>query len=156
MILDYEGTEDYKYNEDSVVTAFIQYLDKTYSLHYTNDENDLQVLDIWKARGSLTNTAIDTAIKYLMRYGKKDGHNVNDLYKAMHYIVLSIGNDDEWVTPESLENEQENYYYVDGEEVNENVWRHAKLSKNGKHSKLSKKVGDDAYDVYKKFEMKGP
>lgn len=156
MILDYEGTEDYKYNEDSVVTAFIQYLDKTYSLHYTNDENDLQVLDIWKARGSLTNTAIDTAIKYLMRYGKKDGHNVNDLYKAMHYIVLSIGNDDEWVTSESLENEQENYYYVDGEEVNENVWRHAKLSKNGKHSKLSKKVGDDAYDVYKKFEMKGP
>ena len=156
MILDYEGTEDYKYNEDSVVAAFIQYLDKTYSLHYTNDENDLQVLDIWKARGSLTNTAIDTAIKYLMRYGKKDGHNVNDLYKAMHYIVLSIGNDDEWVIPESLENEQENYYYVDGEEVNENVWRHAKLSKNGKHSKLSKKVGDDAYDVYKKFEMKGP
>jgi hypothetical protein len=100
-----------------------------------------------------------------MRYGKKDGHNVNDLYKAMHYIVLSIGNDDEWITPDSLENEQENYYYVDGEEVNENVWKHAnqtdthetsKLSKNGKHSKLSKKVGDDAYTVYKKFEMKGP
>jgi hypothetical protein len=74
----------------------------------------------------------------------------------MHYIVLSIGNDDEWVTSESLENEQENYYYVDGEDVNENVWRHSKLSKNGKHSKLSKKVGDDAYDVYNKFEMKGP
>lgn len=156
MMLDYEGTEDYKYNEDSVVAAFIQYLDKTYSLHYTNDENDLQVLDIWKARGSLTNTAIDTAIKYLMRYGKKDGHNVNDLYKAMHYIVLSIGNDDEWATPESLENEQENYYYVDGEEVNENVWRHSKLSKNGKHSKLSEKIGDDTLAAYKKFEMKGP
>jgi hypothetical protein len=82
-----------------------------------------------------------------MRYGKKDGHNVNDLYKAMHYIVLSIGNDDEWVTPDSLEKEQENYYYVNGEEVNENVW---------KHSKLAEEIANDVSSVYNKFEMKGP
>ena len=29
-----------------------------------------------------------TAIKYLMRFGKKDGKNKKDLLKAIHYIIL--------------------------------------------------------------------
>jgi hypothetical protein len=28
------------------------------------------------------------AIKYLCRYGKKNGYNRNDLLKAVHYIIL--------------------------------------------------------------------
>ena len=44
----------------------------------------------------LNNLAIDrdfcqaNAIKYLMRYGKKQGYNEQDLFKALHYIVLLI------------------------------------------------------------------
>jgi len=30
------------------------------------------------------------AIKYLCRYGKKDGKNRKDLLKAIHYIVLLL------------------------------------------------------------------
>ena len=33
------------------------------------------------------------AIKYLMRYGKKQGRNEKDLYKAIHYIVLLISSE---------------------------------------------------------------
>ena len=35
------------------------------------------------------------AIKYLCRYGKKDGYNRKDLLKAIHYIVLLMSSEDE-------------------------------------------------------------
>ena len=34
------------------------------------------------------------AIKYLCRYGKKNGKNKKDLYKAVHYIVLLLDSED--------------------------------------------------------------
>jgi hypothetical protein len=34
------------------------------------------------------------AIKYLCRYGKKDGKNRKDLLKAIHYIVLLMSSED--------------------------------------------------------------
>ena len=38
------------------------------------------------------------AIKYLARYGKKNGKNRKDLLKAIHYIVLLMsGEDQEYV-----------------------------------------------------------
>jgi len=43
---------------------------------------------VWHTLGSVDTTCRDTAIKYLMRYGKKDGYNKKDLMKAVHYIVL--------------------------------------------------------------------
>jgi hypothetical protein len=35
------------------------------------------------------------AIKYLARYGKKNGKNRKDLLKAIHYIVLLMTSEDE-------------------------------------------------------------
>ena len=84
---------NYKFNEDSVLGNLSSYIDGTYDQHYTNRNNDVQALDVYQARGTLTNTAIDNAIKYLMRYGKKDGLNQKDLLKALHYIVVAMGNE---------------------------------------------------------------
>ena len=84
---------DYKFNEDNVMCELREYIDSTYSQHYTNINNAVQALDVYQARGTLTNTAIDNAIKYLMRYGKKDGLNQKDLLKALHYIVVAMGNE---------------------------------------------------------------
>ena len=53
----------------------------------TKDEN-IQTIDIWKTLGSVDTTCRDTAIKYLMRYGKKDGFNKKDLLKTIHYTLL--------------------------------------------------------------------
>ena len=51
-------------------------------------KEDIQTTDVWHTLGSAATTTRDTAIKYLMRYGKKGGYNKKDLYKAIDYIVL--------------------------------------------------------------------
>lgn len=79
----------YRYNEDKILSELIDYVSKTYDQHYVVKPGS-QVIDIWEASGSLETTARDTAIKYLMRYGKKDGKNKKDLLKAIHYIILML------------------------------------------------------------------
>ena len=82
----------YKYSEDSYIKDIQDYVDSTYGQHYVND--GIQVVDVWQSRGTLSTTAADTAIKYIMRYGKKDGKNRKDLLKAVHYILLMMYADD--------------------------------------------------------------
>ena len=82
----------WKYGEKRVLMDIEQYINSTYTQHYTNDANNIQALDVYKARGTLTDTCIDNCIKYLMRYGKKDGYNTKDLMKAIHYLILAAGN----------------------------------------------------------------
>lgn len=78
----------YKYNEDKYIGVIQNYVDSTYGEHYV--AKDIQVIDIWESLDTLDTTARDTAIKYLMRYGKKDGKYRKDLLKAMHYIILMM------------------------------------------------------------------
>jgi hypothetical protein len=82
----------YKYSEDKYIQDIQDYVDSTYGQHYVND--GIQVVDVWQARGTLDTTAADTAIKYIMRYGKKEGKNRKDLLKAVHYIMLMMYADD--------------------------------------------------------------
>jgi hypothetical protein len=79
---------NYQYNEDVYLADIKKYLDSTYGQHYV--AKDIQVVDVWESLGSLESTARDTAIKYLCRYGKKDGKNRKDLLKAIHYIILMM------------------------------------------------------------------
>jgi hypothetical protein len=83
---------EYSFNEKDVLKELNEYINTTYSSHYTNDNNDIQSLDVWNARGTMADSCIDTTIKYLMRYGKKDGYNRKDLLKAAHYIILALWN----------------------------------------------------------------
>jgi hypothetical protein len=85
----------FKYSEDKIVDDFYDYLKSTYGEHYTTDdvEGNLQCFDAWIAMGDATPTFRNTAIKYLWRYGKKNGNSKKDLLKAMHYIVLCLHND---------------------------------------------------------------
>ena len=78
----------YKYDEDKYLQDIRNYVDSTYGEHYV--AKDIQVVDIWHSIGSLETTARDTAIKYLIRYGKKQGKNKKDLLKAIHYIILMM------------------------------------------------------------------
>jgi hypothetical protein len=78
----------YRYNEAKYLKELTDYVDQTYGQHYV--AKDIQVIDIWQSMDSLDTTARDTAIKYLCRYGKKDGKNRKDLLKAMHYIILMM------------------------------------------------------------------
>lgn len=83
--------EPFKYAEGDILKELDTYLRSSYGQHYiTEDENDLQCFDAWIALGDSTPTFRNTALKYLWRYGKKDGNNKRDLLKAIHYIMLCI------------------------------------------------------------------
>lgn len=82
-----------KYNEQQVLQEALNYILSTYGQHYAGENDDVQLVDLWRSNGTLTTTAIDTATKYLVRFGKKDGFNKKDLLKAIHYIVLAYNNE---------------------------------------------------------------
>lgn len=83
----------YKYAEDKIISDFKAYIDKTYSQHYKTEDLNIECFDAWIALGDATPTFRNTALKYLWRYGKKNGNNKNDLLKALHYIILCLYND---------------------------------------------------------------
>lgn len=82
----------YKYAEDQILADLKAYIDKTYGQHYKTS-SQFECLDAWLALGDATSTFRDTAIKYLWRYGKKNGNNKDDLMKAMHYVLLAMYSD---------------------------------------------------------------
>jgi len=82
-----------KYNEDVILNLIKDYIKNTYGEHYSTTEEGFQAMDIFRQLEIDKNFCQANAIKYLMRYGKKDGYNEKDLYKAIHYIVLLISSE---------------------------------------------------------------
>lgn len=82
----------YKYMENRIIADFHAYIDKTYGQHYQT-ENNVQCFDAWIALDDATPTFRNTAIKYLWRYGKKNGNNKDDLMKVLHYTIMCLYND---------------------------------------------------------------
>lgn len=78
-----------RYNEEDILKEVSEYVLSTYKGHYVG-KSEIQTVDIWDTLGSAETTCRDTAIKYLMRFGKKDGKNKKDLLKAIHYVILLI------------------------------------------------------------------
>ena len=75
-----------KYKEDLVMKELQKHIDQTYKTHYTT-ESGLQALDMWMALGNFSTSCRDASIKYLFRFGKKEGNQKADLLKAMHFIM---------------------------------------------------------------------
>ena len=78
---------EYKYNEDQIMKDVAEYIQSTYGQHYVGNR-DIQTVDVWDSLGIAGQMSQGTAIKYLMRFCRKDGVNRKDLMKAMHYIIL--------------------------------------------------------------------
>ncbi len=83
-----------KYNEEKILLEISQYIDGTYQQHYSTDEQGFQVQDMLRQLNIDKDFCQANAIKYLCRYGKKDGKNRKDLLKAIHYIVLLMSSED--------------------------------------------------------------
>jgi Protein of unknwon function (DUF3310) len=84
---------NYKYAEDKILVDFKTYLNKTYGEHYKTEDQSIEAFDAWIALGDATPTFRNTALKYLWRYGKKNGNSKNDLFKALHYTLMCLYND---------------------------------------------------------------
>lgn len=78
---------EYKYNEDESIRKVVEYINSTYGQHYVGSSG-IQTFDVWESLDMAAPMCQGTAIKYLMRWGKKDGYNEKDLLKAIHYIIL--------------------------------------------------------------------
>ena len=78
----------WKYDEDKTLKEVEQYLSSTYHSHYTSEQSKTQTLDLIESIGDAEAFTRSNAIKYLSRFGKKNGKSKMDILKAIHYCVL--------------------------------------------------------------------
>ena len=79
---------NFKYDEEKILKEIEDYIESTYGQHYSS--KDIQVQDLFQSIGIASDFSRGNAMKYLARYGKKNGKNESDLFKAIHYIILLI------------------------------------------------------------------
>lgn len=78
----------WKYEEDKTLKEIEQYLASTYHSHYTSEQSKTQTLDLIESIGDAEAFTRSNAIKYLSRFGKKNGKSKMDILKAIHYCIL--------------------------------------------------------------------
>jgi|TARA_Y100000296_G_scaffold63997_1_gene74707 hypothetical protein len=81
----------YKFKEDIILNDVKKYIDETYSSHYSKSKK--QTTEIIIDQGHGTGFCMGNILKYAQRYGKKDGHNKNDLMKVIHYAIIQLSQD---------------------------------------------------------------
>lgn len=78
----------YKYNEDNLVLEIVNYINKTYQQHYS--QNKFQATEFIIDSGHGEGFCIGNILKYAQRYGKKGGYNRKDLLKVVHYAIMAL------------------------------------------------------------------
>lgn len=78
----------FKYNEDKTLAQIKEYISSTYHSHYTSEQSKTQTLDLIDSIGDAESFTRSNAIKYLSRFGKKNGKSKLDILKAIHYCIL--------------------------------------------------------------------
>ena len=76
----------FKYNEDDTLTEVLEYIIGTYSEHYGDQK--FQIQDVFEQMDIAEEFVRGAAMKYLFRFGKKNGKDRKDLLKCIHYIIL--------------------------------------------------------------------
>ena len=85
-------TDLYKFNEGQLITELREYINSTYSAHYSKSkfQSTEFIIDCGHGQGF----ALGNVLKYVQRYGKKDGYNRADLMKVLHYALIALYNHD--------------------------------------------------------------
>lgn len=79
---------DYKYNESNLLSELREYIDKTYGEHYS--QNKFQTTEFIIDNGHGVGFTAGNVIKYVQRYGKKEGRNRKDILKVLHYALIML------------------------------------------------------------------
>ena len=79
---------DYKFSEGEILEDVKEYIDNTYDSHYAKTVK--QATEIIIDQGHGTGFCMGNILKYAQRYGKKEGHNKNDLLKVIHYAIIQL------------------------------------------------------------------
>lgn len=81
---------NYKFKENELIEEFKQYVDKTYTEHYSTGK--IQAIDVIIDNGDGTGFCMGNVTKYATRYGKKGdpSEHRKDLMKILHYTLLQL------------------------------------------------------------------
>ena len=81
---------DYKFNEGDLINEFKEYIDSTYSGHYS--KNNFQATEFIIDGGHGIGFALGNVMKYAQRYGKKGTEEDarKDLMKVLHYALIAL------------------------------------------------------------------
>jgi hypothetical protein len=77
----------YKFNEGAILDKIKDYIDSTYTAHYS-EKDGIQALEFIMSNSDSYDFLKGNVLKYTARYGKKEGHNPKDILKAIHYLIL--------------------------------------------------------------------
>jgi len=83
----------FKFDELNTIREFLAYLSTIYRGHHYVGKNGVQVNDLLVANGVAPDFWRGNVIKYVARFGHKNGSNRKDLIKALHYLVLLLGHE---------------------------------------------------------------
>jgi hypothetical protein len=78
----------FKYNEDLILDEVRDYIKSTYGEHYAGGGKNIQIQDVFEQMDISEEFTRGCAMKYLFRFGKKNGKNRKDLLKCIHYVCL--------------------------------------------------------------------
>lgn len=92
-----------KFNETKAVELLNDYIASTYGKHYSM--NKIQSTEFIFDAGHGDGFCLGNIIKYAQRFGKKDGRNVDDILKILHYGIILLGVE--------IENEKTRKSYTD-------------------------------------------
>jgi hypothetical protein len=79
---------DYKFDEPTLLKELSEYVNSTYDQHY--GKTKIQATEFILDQGLGIGFCVGNCIKYLQRYGKKDGYNRKDILKAIHYAIILL------------------------------------------------------------------
>ena len=108
-----------KYNEQKIIKEISDYISGTYTEHYSTTKDGFQVQDMLRHLGIDKDFCQANAIKYLARYGKKNGKNRKDLLKAIHYVVLLMSSEDNDPIQQMVDDNTIGIGELDKEDTNE-------------------------------------
>jgi len=78
----------YKYNEQVNIRGLQEYVESTYTQHYS--QGNFQATEFIIDGGHGMGFCIGNIMKYAQRYGKKGGYNRADLMKVLHYGLIAL------------------------------------------------------------------
>ena len=90
MKFEIDNLINYKFDEDSLIDEFKEYIDSTYDSHYASDT--FQATEFIIDGGHGTGFCVGNILKYAQRYGKKGSRQDarKDLMKVLHYAIIQL------------------------------------------------------------------
>ena len=86
-----EKTTDFKYQEDKTMEDIMAHIKATYDQHY--GAGKIQTTEFILDSGHGEGFCMGNIMKYAQRYGKKEGKNLTDLIKLIHYAMILYYNE---------------------------------------------------------------